>query len=201
MLLLSIAALVAFLVWQWSVRRSFSPSDPAAREHLDRLLAAADVLSWNDAEVRRRVELSASDPEQYFERHGDAFGAPSEVWPYAVFCEELIQRGLAVRGADHDAPTLDLCRRFDPILARCGLSGFDWSALRSVGSGDSVESFLSEVAVALRSNGLALVHIHDGSINLIVTAHPEARFAAIDGTLGPKNAYVIRSWPTGAAPL
>jgi hypothetical protein len=194
LLLISLTMVISFLIWQASVRGSFVGDTPEARGHVEALLLAADVLSWNDAELRARVQLGAEDPQRYFDEHGDDFGSVSQVWPFAVLCAELERDDFAVRAGAYDAPTLALCRRFDPMLARCMLAPFAWDALPSVGSGGSVERFLSELRDALAAQGLVLVHIDDGGVALRVSVQPPERFAQIADIVGPKGAYAFRWW-------
>ena len=72
MLWISVALLISFLIWQARVRRSVTSATPEGREHTARLVHAAGVLGWNDPEIPARVQLSADDPERYFDAHGDA---------------------------------------------------------------------------------------------------------------------------------
>src|SRR5262245_6853872 len=116
--------LVSFLVWQARVRRAVTSETPEGRRYVEQLVQAADVLGWDDPEIRARVQLSADAPDRYFDAYGDSFTTVSEVWPFAVLCAELERAALAVRASAYDAPTRELCRRFDPILARCGPASF-----------------------------------------------------------------------------
>jgi hypothetical protein len=199
LLWITLLMLATFLFWQARVRRSLSSESPEGRVHLGELLDVAQVLSWDDPEVRERVALSAENPERYFEEHGSSFGHAGEIWPWPVLCDELVRRDLAVRAADFAAPTLELCRRFDASLARCGVAAFPWEQLRTVGAGGSVEGFLSELGRALEARALVLVHLYDGGQDLLVSVQPVERLAKIDGVTGPRGSYVVGAWSDARA--
>lgn len=192
--------MIALLLWQVGVRRAVSSRTEEGRAHLSSLLSVATVLSWDDPEVAERVQLSSEDPDRYYEEHGDAFGRPADVWPFAVLCHELERRGLIVRAGSFDAPTPELCARINACVSRCGDHRLSDAELPSVGSGDSVESFLDEVDRLLTARALVLVHLDDLGGDLFVGVQPGERFLRVDGIIGPGLAYAFHRWGQPASP-
>ena len=185
------AVLVGVLLWQQTVRARVSRRYADGARYLDALLAAADVLSWGDPEVRARIDASAEDPDRYFEDHPRDFGMSGDVWPFRVLCVELERRDLAVAAGLFFAPDKELADALTPALARCGAGDFDWSSVDGFGKGGPLPVFLDALAASLARRDLVLVCLDDGSHEKIVAIQPEERYVAIDRTKGPDGSYMI----------
>jgi hypothetical protein len=161
------------------------------QQNSEKVLTLSRVLSGDDPEVMRLVELSIRDPAAYYQTAGKSshfFKSEADVDPFYAAHDALEQSGY-IAFIDWKSDPDELMAALNPLLARRGVQDFDWSFINELEHAEDWESLKNEnllkmvgTIVARRRFELVSLGIPWDNYDFAVIAPDE--LAQIDGLEG-----------------
>jgi hypothetical protein len=161
------------------------------QQNAENSLALSRVISGNDPEVTRIVELSIQDPAGYYRSTGkDArlFESEADVDPFYVAYDSLQRKG-HIGYIDWRSDADELMAALNPLLEKRQLHEFNWSFIDELCNAENWEALKNEnlleiVGGKIADEGFVFVSINTGGDNYVFAILAPDEFAKIDGLKG-----------------